>query len=259
MVLSVPASPEAPRHDFASVTADQWRALGARRLYFGHQSVGFNIADGLVAILAERSDIALRIVEVTAGDSLAAPGLYHGRVGRNGAPDSKTSDFTTMVDRAAPGVAMLKYCYVDIEEHSNPDSLFASYQRAAAALRSRHPGLVLVHSTMPLTTIDDHSGRRAKLMAKLRGRMNEGERLRALNLIRNRYNALLRQAYVGTEPVFDVARLESTRPDGSRAFFVNGADTVYIMAAENTDDGGHLNTRARRVAAEEFLALLARI
>lgn len=257
MSLSIPAAPEALRADFAAVTADQWRALGSRRLYFGHQSVGTNVTEGIAALLRERPDIPLRLADAAGLDSAAAPGLYHGKVGRNEHPDEKTRDFTAMVDRARPGVAMLKYCYVDVELNSSPDSLFAAYQQAVAALRQRHEGLTIVHLTMPLTTIESRAGRKAWLMAKIRGRPTEAEEKRGLNVIRNRYNALLRQAYVGKEPVFDIARVESTRPDGSRSFFTNGSDTVYVMAAENTSDGSHLNDAGKRAAAQEMLALLA--
>ena len=248
--MTLPAAPDVPRHRFADVTVEQWRALAAKRMYFGHQSVGGNIVEGIAGVLAAHPEIPLRVVEASTLDSSNAPGLYHARIGQNGDPASKTVAFDTIVNRGAPAVAMLKYCYVDVDGRSNPDSLFAAYERTVMSLRSRHHGLVIVHVTMPLTTIE---GRREVFMARLRGQATR----RDLNVTRNRYNALLRAKYAGKEPVFDLARLESTRADGSRAFFMRGADTVYVLAPEITDDGGHLNAAGRRVAAEEFLALLA--
>ena len=225
--------------------------VASERVYFGHQSVGGNIINGVTSVLADHPEIPLQVFESTSLDSNSAPGLYHARIGQNGDPGSKTSAFESIVGRGGASVAALKFCYVDVDGHSDPDSLFAAYQRNMSALRARLPGLVIVHVTMPLTTTGE--GRRDLLMAKLRGKATSYD----LNLIRNRYNALLRQAYVGKEPVFDLARLESTHADGSRSYFTRGADTVYTLAPELTDDGGHLNTSARRAAAEAFLALLA--
>jgi len=249
--MPVPASPEAPQPSFSAVTPEQWRALAAKRIYFGHQSVGGNIINGVTSVLADHPEIPLQVFESTSLDSNSAPGLYHARIGQNGDPGSKTSAFESIVGRGGASVAALKFCYVDVDGRSDPDSLFAAYQRDMSTLRARLPGLVIVHVTMPLTTTGE--GRRDLLMAKLRGKATSYD----LNLIRNRYNALLRQAYVGREPVFDLARLESTHADGSRSYFTRGADTVYTLAPELTDDGGHLNTSARRAAAEAFLALLA--
>ena len=82
---------------------------------------------------------------------------------------------------------------------------------------------------------------------------------RDVNAIRNRYSTLMLAAYSGRAPVFDLATLESTRPDGSRSFFTRGADTAYTLAEEYTSDGGHLNEAARRMVAEQLLIFLARL
>jgi hypothetical protein len=249
--MTIPQAPEAPQATFAAVTRDQWRTLAGERMFFGHQSVGGNIIDGVKAVLADHPEIPLKVFDSSTLGSSSPPGLYQARIGQNGDPGSKLAAFDTIVGRGAPSVGILKFCFVDVEGARNPDSLFAAYQSGIAALRARTPGLVVVHVTMPLTTTGE--GRRDLLLARLRGRPTSYE----LNLIRNRYNALLRLAYVGQEPVFDLARLESTRADGTRAYFVRGADTVYTLATDNTDDGSHLNARARRAVAEAFLATLA--
>jgi hypothetical protein len=131
-------------------------------------------------------------------------------------------------------------------------ALFGEYRKRMAELRALHPGLTIVHFTMPLKEPENWKGYVRK---KLRGEPLEVES----NAVRNRYNALLRQAYEGTEPIFDVARLESTLPDGRRTFSRRGADTVYVLAPLHTDDGGHLNAAARRMVAEQLLILLARL
>jgi len=249
--MKVPTSPSAPSPDFSNVTQAQWDTLATRRIYFGHQSVGGNIIDGVRDVLADHPNLKLHIFEATSVDAADPPGIYQARIGHNGDPGSKLAAFDGIMESGAASIGVVKFCYVDVEGGRNPDSLFAEYQRNVDRLRARLPGVTFVHVTMPLTTVTE--GRRDRLVAWLRGTPTSYD----LDVIRNRYNALLRQAYVGKAPVFDLARIESTRPDGSRTFFVRGADTVYTLAPDNTVDGGHLNEQARRRAAEAFLAVLA--
>lgn len=248
--MKVPSAPEAPQPSFVEVSDSQWRALAARRIFFGHQSVGGNIIDGVRDVLADHPEIPLQIRSVPPLDANSPPGLYHANVGHNGEPGTKTSEFGKTVVAGTPSVALLKFCYVDVEGGRNPDSLFAEYQKEIGLLRTSAPGLIIVHVTMPLTR---KGGYRSSLLARLRGQPTTDD----LNVIRNRYNSLLRQAYVGKEPIFDLARIESTRADGTRSFLMHGGDTVYTLAPENTTDGGHLSTSGRRAVAEAFLAVLA--
>ena len=81
----------------------------------------------------------------------------------------------------------------------------------------------------------------------------------AENARREAYNALLRQAYQGREPVFDLARVESTRPGGGAVTASWDGRPVAALAPELTDDGGHLNAEGRRRAARALLDVLAAI
>jgi hypothetical protein len=235
-----------------SVTSVEWARLAQRRIFFGHQSVGQNIMDGVADVLVANPRIRLSVLASKDLDTASAAGLYHAPIGRNRFPAEKTAEFATVVDRAfgsGDGVAMVKYCYVDVQEDTDPAALFEAYQARIADLSARHPGLIIVHFTMPL---ERAAGALSSLKARLLGRQS-------LNAIRNRYNTLLRQAYEGRAPVFDLARLESTRADGSRSFEVRGADTIYTLAEEYTEDGGHLDASARRMVAEQFLIFLAKL
>jgi len=42
------------------------------------------------------------------------------------------------------------------------------------------------------------------------------------------------------EPLFDLAAIESTAPDGTRASFMKDGKTYYQMVSDYTHDGGHL-------------------
>jgi len=77
------------------------------------------------------------------------------------------------------------------------------------------------------------------------------------NVKRNQFNHLLRTELEGKELIFDLARIESTFPDGSRASFTNAGKTYDALVPDYTYDGGHLNEAGRRMVAEQFLVFLA--
>jgi hypothetical protein len=110
-----------------------------------------------------------------------------------------------------------------------------------------------MHVTAPLTIAQ--GGLKAGLK-KLLGRVPYGV---AENRRREEFNALMRQAYQGKEPIFDLARIESTAPDGT-AVTVDWEGTASpAMVAAYTDDGGHLNTAGKLRAARELVSALAAI
>lgn len=236
------------------VAPAQWEALSQRQIFFGHQSVGGNIMDGVADVMAHNPQVRLNVVESRDIGS-AGPAFHHALVGRNDYPLEKMDDFVGVVSRefgADGGIAMLKLCYVDIHRHTDPDALFAEYQHRVAAVRRANPAVTIVHFTAPLTGIENWKG---LVRAKLTGNATARER----NRVRNRYNELIRQAYEGREPLFDIAELESTLPDGRRVFFGGAEAPVYMLAPEYSDDGGHLNAAARRMVAEQLLVTLAQL
>jgi hypothetical protein len=56
--------------------------------------------------------------------------------------------------------------------------------------------------------------------------------------------------------LFDLAKAESTLPDGSRSFFMSNRDTVFTLAEQYSADGGHLNDLGKRYAAAAMLTAL---
>jgi lysophospholipase L1-like esterase len=77
-----------------------------------------------------------------------------------------------------------------------------------------------------------------------------------VNLIRHQYNELLRSTYVGKEPVFDLARLESTNADGTTETVRYEGQRVPVLATAWTSDGGHLNEAGRQRMAKALLTTL---
>jgi len=230
----------------APPTSEAWSTLAGTRVYFGHQSVGGNILQGLSELGAGQGT-PLTVVRSPA----AAPGqpaLVEFAIGENGAPASKQDAFVSALaplGDSASGVAMFKYCYLDIGPRTDVDALFARHRETVRTLRQRHPGLTLVHVTAPLT-IDEPASKR--LVKQVLGKPTS----RDANAKRAAFNAMIRREYAG-EPIFDLARVESTHPDGSRAH----AGDVEMLAPEYTDDGGHLNAAGRRAAAAELVRVLA--
>lgn len=238
----------------AGVATDQWTALATSRIFFGHQSVGRDLMVGVKEIIAAHPQIELRLVESIEPDQVKGPALIDGRIGRNRDPRSKSDEFEQILARGmgSDAIALYKFCYVDVGAGTDAIDLFEGYAAQVSRLTERHPDLTLVHVTIPLRTIPsrlDEWGRR------LRGRVTET----SLNARREQFNERMRDAFGETGNVFDLARLQSTRADGSRAYGGAGAERVEMLAPEWTYDGGHLNETARRSMAEEFLIMLATV
>ncbi len=81
--------------------------------------------------------------------------------------------------------------------------------------------------------------------------------MRQIHEVLERHFELLRARYLGTEPVFDIARFEAISPEGMMAYRKVGSEKVYLMDARYSNDGGHLNELGRRVVAEQLLITLA--
>jgi len=232
----------------ADIDAAEWEALASRRIFFGHQSVGRDIMLGVQRVLKEHSEIGLRVVTSDDPSQVEGPAFIEARIGKNREPETKENGLAD----GSGAVAMLKYCYVDILPETDPDALFEDYARRIESLRQRHPELLFVHITLPLHTAPEG------LMERIRTRLGRNTQT-ALNIKRNRYNDLLRERYEGVDPLFDLAKIQSTRADGSRAYTRYRGQKVYMLAPEWTYDGGHLNEEAQVRIAERFLAFLARL
>ena len=231
------------------ITSEHLNALAGRTVYFGHQSVGANVLDGLRQVAAERAQFPMKIVST---DPVAAPGVLNEfGIGENGDPESKNAAFVKALERdlGPQPVLMFKYCFVDVDDRTDVPALFTRYQETVATLRKRHPHAAIVHVTMPLTK--DSVFR--NLVNSIRGRPTRRDR----NAVRAAYNELLRATYGGKEPIFDLAAVESTRADGNTEHAVVGRLKVYALASEWASDDGHLNEAGRKRAAEELLLTLA--
>jgi uncharacterized short protein YbdD (DUF466 family) len=241
------------------VPRESWAKLAEKKIFFGHQSVGYNIIDGITDILKERDYIKLNIVEARGPAGFYKPVFAHAQVGRNTDPASKIESFREVMDAGVGGkvdIAFFKFCYVDIMRDSNPGKIFDSYSSAIEELKGRYPRTKFLHVTVPIRSVPKGAKKYLKQSVKLLiGRPGVLDD----NMMRERYNKFLNDAYCSTEPFFDLALIESINSDGFRCYAVKGAEKVHVMVPEYTDDGGHLNSRGRKKVAEQLLISLAEI
>ena len=238
--------PEPATMNTHSVIDDELKAdletLRGARIFFGHQSVGVNILEGL-AELSREAGIPVQIGE--------------GPVGANRNPASKFEDFARRAESTPAGelqVMAVKLCYADFEPSTDVDALIRAYRDAVARVRKAQPGVRIVHVTPPLWARP--SGFKAGIKRMLgRSIWEEQGDAHAQS-----YREKLLAAFPG-EPLFDLGRLESTRPDGSREENQVDGSAVPMLWPGYTNDGGHLNHAGKRLAARAFahaLALAAR-
>ncbi len=240
-------------NDDATLRAELER-ISHRRIFFGHQSVGVNILDG-IRQLSATADVPVNIVEATASSAVQPATIGHVFVVENGKPLQKLKSFEQAMGTQPSklDIALVKFCYIDFNADTNVKEIFASYRTSLENLRIKNPGTTFVHVTAPLTVV--HEGIKIRLK-KLLGKAPPDA---IENLRREQYNTLLRQTYQGKEPIFDLARIESTKPDGSLETVSWDGQSIPVLVPEYSDDGGHLNAAGKLRAARELVSVLAAV
>ena len=214
-----------------------------RKIYFGHKSVGGNIIAGIKRL----SDIDVRTAYNQPGNNdqslrnnieqLAnGAALVEHDIGSDGQPFNKIASFERFMNdiiRNNVDVSFFKFCYMDIDRHSDINALIESYQEAMNRLHTRFPDVVLAHFTIPLyyhnASYDNNK--------------------------REQFNDWLRETY--KDKVFDIASIQSVGSNGAVAL---SRDNVTIaMADEWTDDGGHLNDAGQNRIGGALIAFLAQV
>ena len=241
------------------VPREHWAKLAEKKIFFGHQSVGYNIIDGIKDILNELNYIKLNIIEAREPSAFDQPVLAHSQVGMNTQPFTKIKRFVEIMDSGVGSevdIAFFKFCYVDIMRDSNPQKIFDGYSRAMEGLKGRYPKTKFLHITVPIRSVPKQAKRYLKQTIKLLiGKPGFFED----NMMRHHYNDLLSSAYSKTGLFFDLARIESINSSGFRCYALKGAEKVCVMAPEYTEDAGHLNSLGRKKMAEQLLIILADI
>lgn len=230
----------------------QQERLQGHRIFFGHQSVGGNVMDGVVQLAAWGTSPSLTVERTLAVDSTRTGVLAHEWIGENGFPETKLAALDSVVrgPAASADVVLFKFCYTDYGPGMDPVVIFEAYQRQVRSLQALRPELTMVHVTTP---VPEPEGILSLMMRKVRGRMTLRERIAKIN----RYNELLRTAYTGREPIFDLALLESQGPDASQATITVGGQVLGVLNPAWSEDGAHLNEAGRTSIARQLLVFLA--
>lgn len=220
-----------------------------KHIFFGHQSVGNNIIDGIRALPGEGR--SLSIIESRTFNQERAPALLHATVGKNRDPLSKIKDFASLMESEMGNkvdIAGLKFCYIDIDRTTNVDNLFTEYKSTMSKLSNRFKNTHFIHFTVPLRTVEP----RGRLWIKrLVGKTSI---LLEDNWNRQQFNEKMRAAY--QQSLFDLAKAESTYPSGKRLSYTLRGILVDSLIPEYTFDGGHLNEKGRQIIARQFVDYL---
>lgn len=237
--------------DDASLRADLER-VAQRRIFFGHQSVGDNLLEG-ISQLSTMAGVPVRIEKVESAINVKQAMIGQTYIADNEFPFKKLKSFEQAMGQKKTGldVALMKFCYVDLKADTDVNALFSSYLATIEGLKERNPGTTFVHVTAPLTS--EKSGPK-EFVKRLLGRGGTIHNAR-----REEYNSLLRKKYQGSEPIFDLARVESLAQDGTAVTVEWKGSVVPVMALAYTNDGGHLNSEGRLRAARELISVLAAI
>lgn len=239
----------------AALTGRDMGRLAGQKVFFGHRSVGDDIVRGLRDCMASEPELKLHIVQSADPQLEAGPVFVECQLGRNGDPQSKLEAFAAIINKGMGregGIAMFKYCYLDVGPSTDIPKMFEDYRQGMEALKSKYPLLQIVHITIPLTTVEPA----VKAWA---ARVVRQATARELNRKRCEYNRFLVQTFGARDAIFDLAEAESTHSDGRRSGFVADAREIFTLAPEFTTDGGHLNEAGRRIAAQHLLLTLAKL
>lgn len=232
----------------------QLEQLKGKKIFFAHQSVGFNIIEGIEGIMQKYPSGKLLIKETDKAVDFLEPVFAHCKIGRNRNPISKIDDFRRILGSGVGDkvdIAFIKLCFVDVYDKTDIDEVFKYYVTTISALETKYPKVKFVHFTVPLTVVE--SGIKAKIKVLL-GMATNSE---ADNARRNMFNRMLMKQY--GDKVFDLAGVESTYRTGKKAEFIRNGQRFEYLIPEYSDDGGHLNSLGKEIVGSELIKFLANV
>ncbi|NWJ47440.1 MAG: SGNH/GDSL hydrolase family protein [Chloroflexi bacterium] len=204
------------------------------KILFNHQSVGYNVLEGLDALAQSNPDrYSLTTADVEQANwYLENNGVGGFTRGENENPASKVVGFKELFDNEGYAdrvqVAMMKFCFVD--NTSAASKIWENYRDGMNYLETKYPKVKFVWWTMPLIT--------------------DG------NQIRDQYNKLVRDYVKANNKIlFDIADIESHEPSGKAV-----TNNNYPALFNNySSDGGHLNEQGSQRVAQAWWWLTARL
>lgn len=229
------------------------KKISGQKIYFGHQSVGYNMLSGLEQWEKE-TGVTIPTMETRDFSNTDGYSLVHFRVGQNKDPYSKIDDFVNLcqkIPKEESSMAFFKFCYVDFHHEADVNAIFENYKTRMMALRDSCRQCRIVLCTVPVTTLQ--SGPKALVKKILAKPLNNARE----NIRRNAFNEKIRAELAEEFPVFDLARVESTLPDGTDVSFTYEGINYPQLNNRYTVDGGHLNSYGARAVSFNLIAFLS--
>jgi len=228
-------------------------AVRQGRILFSHHSVGANILTGIKRLDAEISGgVRLRMASLGEATTSTEPAFIDVTGGQNGEPKTKIDFFAATIrgeTRLKPDLAFMKFCYVDFNPQTDIDDLFGYYRSTLEALKREHPEIRFAHVTVPVTRWPTELKWR---IFRLIGKEVWDD---ATSMKRAEFNRRIKESF-GADPVFDLARVEATAPDGSLTTFEQGGLNYLSLYPGYTEDGGHLNMVGQQVVGAAAIRFL---
>ena len=243
----------------SAITTANLTAVARTRMFFGYQSVGMNVLDAVPAVYADHGVSAPPVEQGRAepgpdGGFIAYKSIDEGVID---AGKTALGDF----DRAMRGgmgrqvdVALMNLCWGDVFSDTDVDALFARYRDTMAALERDFPNVTFIHVTVPLITEPGLFTELKTWVKTLLGRRDV--RGQPANVTRERLNALIRGEYAGRH-LFDLAAIESTKPDGTRVSGHYDNQGYFALYDGYASDMASLNAVGAKIAATAFLEAIA--
>lgn len=236
--------------------------LSDKYIFFGHQSLGANILNGIQDIINIQNDNNhFSIVNTHLPKHLDSPALYHSFIGENLDPISKINEFKKILLDEQLGdfldIAFFKFCYVDIKRNTDIKAIFTDYKKAIEEIQSAYPNIKIIHFTAPLKA---HKIKLQKHLIKGMKYIVKNKVLGDLdNVKRNQYNQLIRGKFGNNGNLFDLAELECHNNDNSESSFRYGHTYYSCLSRDLTEDGGHLNHSGQLKIGSDLLKFLVKI
>ena len=239
------------------IPSSSWEKLAKKKIYFGHQSVGNNIIEDIRNLMKENPEIKLNIVKTNDPADFKSGIFAHSSIGKNDAPQTKIDAFADYVNKGIgkeADIAFFKFCFADITGLTDAKSIFDSYRKTMSELKKKYPQTTFIHITVPVViTKKSLKARLKRLFGKKDIWFYDG------NIKRNELNELFTKEFKGREPLYDLAAIEASHPDGRMEIFTENGKSYFALVPDYTDDSAHLNEKGRRKVAEQLLILLANL
>ena len=189
-----------------SVSKDKWEQLSNKKIFFGHQSLGNNIIEGIRTIKKEYPFVKLNIVIGRDHDTFSNGVFVHDKVGKNHDPKSKIDDFCNIINinkDSQIDIAFVKFCFVDIDSSSDVNNLFKYYRTKMELLKKDFPEILYVHFTVPLIRAENKSmfSSIKNILKKILGKKTIHFFSDENKVARNIFKSLLLSEYKGKDPI----------------------------------------------------------